>query len=125
MLIIDYTNHRHWLLGMSFISGCGRGDSIVLQNIVDRCTIRQIIGQKQTAEIYLLMTNIDNYYFSNNRNFNLYFYYSETCLNQTLSKPKTCLNRTLSKPKTCLNRTLSKPKTCLNRTLSKPKTCLN
>jgi len=43
MLIIDYTNHRHWLLGMSFISGCGRGDSIVLQNIVDRCTIRQII----------------------------------------------------------------------------------
>jgi hypothetical protein len=90
MLIIDYTNHRHWLLGMSFISGCGRGDSIVLQNIVDRCTIRQIIGQKQTAEIYLLMTNIDNYYFSNHINFNLYFYYSEICLNRTLSKPKTC-----------------------------------
>jgi hypothetical protein len=79
-------------------------------------------------------------------------YYSETCLNQTLSKPKTCLHQTdfyspiywtLSKPKTCLHQTdfyspiywtLSKPKTCLHqtyvcspiyRTLSKPKTCLN
>ena len=41
--------------------------------------------------------------------------YSETCLNQTLSKSKTCLNQTLSKLKTCLNQTLSKSKN-----LSKP-----
>ena len=31
--------------------------------------------------------------------------YSETCLNQTLSKPKTCLSQTLSKPKICLSQT--------------------
>jgi hypothetical protein len=56
---------------------------------------------------------------------NVFIKYSETCLNQTLSKQKTCLNQTLSKQKTCLNRTLSKQKTCLNQTLSKQKTCLN
>ena len=47
--------------------------------------------------------------------------YSETCLNQTLSKPKTCLSQTdLTVPSTeCLcNLNLCNPNTCLNWTNS-------
>ena len=86
--------------------------------------------------------NLDNFHWYLNSYtsfFKIRRYYSETCLNQTLSKQKTCLNWTLSKQKTCLNWTLSKQKTCLNQTdftvpstkclcnlnLCKPNTCLN
>ena len=43
--------------------------------------------------------------------------YSETCLNQTLSKPKTCLSQTdltVSSTECLCNLNLCKPNTCLN-----------
>ena len=75
--------------------------------------------------------NLDNFHWYLNSYtsfFKIRRYYSETCLNQTLSKQKTCLNWTLSKQKTCLNQTdFTVPSTkCLcNLNLCKPNTCLN